>query len=156
LGLTNGTTYYYVVTAVNARGESAPSPKVSATPTANPTLEPPTGVTATSGDGEVTVSWSAATGAVSYNVYYSTDGENGTEAPAGAGTSFTVSPLVDGMTYYFVVTSVDANGDESEASAQVSATPGPPEAPTGVAAYPGNAQVTVTWNGVTGASSYDV
>jgi hypothetical protein len=33
-GLTNGTTYYYVLTAVNANGESDPSAQISATPNA--------------------------------------------------------------------------------------------------------------------------
>jgi hypothetical protein len=38
-GLTNGTTYYYLVTAVNDQGESAPSREVSATPGTSPTLD---------------------------------------------------------------------------------------------------------------------
>ena len=37
-GLTNGTTYYYVVTAVNSYGESSESSQVSGTPTSSTTL----------------------------------------------------------------------------------------------------------------------
>lgn len=37
-GLTNGTTYHYVVVAVNAAGQSSPSPEVSATPAGTPTV----------------------------------------------------------------------------------------------------------------------
>lgn len=38
--LTNGTTYYYVVTAVNQNGESAESNEASATPSYNPPPPP--------------------------------------------------------------------------------------------------------------------
>jgi fibronectin type 3 domain-containing protein len=44
-GLTNGTTYYYVVTAVNSAGESGNSNQASATPTTPPAA--PTSLVAT-------------------------------------------------------------------------------------------------------------
>src|SRR5438045_1520459 len=49
MGLTNGKTYYYVVSAVNAYGESANTTEKSATPTA-PVPATPTGLTATAGN----------------------------------------------------------------------------------------------------------
>ena len=66
-GLTNGTTYFYVVTAVNASGESGNSTQVSATPQ-GVVPAPPTGVTATPGNAQVSLSWTASSGATSYNV----------------------------------------------------------------------------------------
>ncbi len=68
-GLTNGSTYYYKVTALDAVGEGAPSNEVSVTPTLPPAVPAaPGNVSAAGGPGTVTVSWSAATGATSYNV----------------------------------------------------------------------------------------
>ena len=54
--LLNGATYNVEVTAVNAAGESGPSTIVS-------------GTVPTSGTHTFTLSWTASTGAVSYNVY---------------------------------------------------------------------------------------
>ncbi len=160
-GLTNGTTYYYVVTAVNAIGESTASAQASAQPAANPPPAAPTGVTATPGNAQATISWSAASGATSYNLYWSTTAgvtpATGTKI-AGATSPYVQTGLANGTTYYYVVTAVNANG-ESTASTQVSAQPAatpPPAAPTGVTAAPGNAQVAVSWNAVSGATSYNL
>ncbi|WP_439647988.1 glycoside hydrolase family 6 protein, partial [Cohnella mopanensis] len=57
-GLTNGTTYYYVVSASNSAGSSANSTQASATPIAAPTVPAaPAGLTATAGNAQVALSW---------------------------------------------------------------------------------------------------
>src|SRR6202047_4375165 len=73
VGLTNGTTYFYVVSAVNSAGESANSPEVSAKPSAPVQAPPaPTGVVATAGNAQVSLTWAASVTATSYNVKRST------------------------------------------------------------------------------------
>ena len=70
-GLTNGITYFFVVTATNASGTSGNSNQASATP--QPAIPAaPTGLTATPGNAQVALSWTASTGATSYNVLRST------------------------------------------------------------------------------------
>lgn len=160
--LTNGTAYYFVVTAVNGNGESLESAEKSATPTPAPPPDVPTNIRATAGVNQVTVSWSSVAGATSYNIYYATTAgvtTSGTNL-AGATSPWIVSGLTNGTMYYFVVTAVNANG-ESGVSVEVSATPAaavtlPPLAPGGVSATPGNAQVSVGWSAVTGATSYNL
>jgi cellulose 1,4-beta-cellobiosidase len=62
--LANGTTYFYVVSALNAVGESANSTEASARPLAPPQVPPvPTGVTTTAGDAQVNLAWTASAGA---------------------------------------------------------------------------------------------
>jgi len=155
-GLTSGTAYYYVVTAVKAGGESPESVEVNATPQV-PDPSAPTGVAASPGDTQVTVSWDPVSGADSYNLYWSpTSGVTkgtGTQI-AGVTTPHVHNGLTNGTAYYYVVTAVNV-GEESAESVEVNATP-QVSAPTNVAASPGDTQVTISWDPGTGADSYNL
>jgi fibronectin type 3 domain-containing protein len=158
-GLTNGTTYYYKVAAVNSGGPGALSNEASATPEP-PVTSAPTGLTATAGNASVMLSWTATTGAASYNVYRGTtpSGESATPIATGlAAPAYTDTGLTNGQIYYYEVAAVDGGGTSSMSN-EASATPQltAPTAPTGLTATPGNASVTLTWTITTGATSYNV
>jgi fibronectin type 3 domain-containing protein len=168
-GLNAGTTYYYMVTALNSAGESVASTQVSATTAAAPPVPTvpaaPTGLSATGGTKQVSISWSAVSGATSYNIYYATTSgvskTNGTKI-VGATSPAVQTGLSDSTTYYYIVTAVNSVG-ESAASVQVAATtltpvPAPtvPAAPTGVTATGGANQATISWTAVSGATSYNL
>lgn len=86
----------------------------------------PTGLAATAGNGQVSLTWSAATNAASYAIYYSTSPgvtrSNGTKFADTTSTSAIVTGLNNTATYYFVVTSVNSNSESAESN-EVSATP---------------------------------
>ena len=86
---------------------------------------PPEDLTVTDeSDGSVTLTWSASAGAAGYDVYVSPLTGGGfvkvSDSPV-AGTEFTADGLTNGVTSYFVVRAVDANGNDSAASNEVSA-----------------------------------
>jgi hypothetical protein len=123
-GLTNGATYYYKVAAVNAGGTSPLSAEASATPQVSAPAAP-TGLTATAGNAQVALSWTASSGATSYSIYRGTTagGESSTAIATGiSGTSFTNTGLTNGATYYYKVAAVNAGG-ASPLSGEASATP---------------------------------
>lgn len=158
-GLSNGSTYHFVVTAVNAGGESPVSNEVSAMPVP-PVPAKPTGISLSPGDALVNVSWTAQTDAVSYNIYYSTSAtlDNSTKI-TGATSGQDVSSLTNATLYYFAVTAVNLGG-ESLISTIKSATPAPqvqtPTNPSNLGALAGAGQATVTWGPVANATSYNL
>jgi hypothetical protein len=83
----------------------------------------PTGLSATTGNGQVALSWTASSGATSYNVKRSTtSGGPYTTVASPTTTSYVNTGLANGTTYYYVVSAVNTSG-ESPNSSQVSATP---------------------------------
>src|SRR5262249_49901490 len=125
-GLANGTAYHYVVTAVSAQGESAPSGEAAAVPMALP----PQVISATAADGSATVSWSGVgrAGTTGYNLYWGTaagvTAASGTKV-AGATSPFVHTGLTDGTAYFYVVTTTPP-GRASPPSAPATAPPPPP------------------------------
>lgn len=130
-GVTNGTTYYYRVKAVDTSANaSAASNQVSALPKV-PDFEPPptpTDLVGIAGDAVVHLSWSAVVvgDLAGYNVYRSTSsGTQGAKVNGAllTGTTFEDLTVTNATTYFYVVTAVDTSANESAASAEVSAQP---------------------------------
>jgi len=157
-GLTNGLTYYYVVSAVNSVGESANSAEVSATPILAVPL-PPQNLKAAPGDARVSLTWLPSTGAAAYRVKRSLvkAGPYALIAEV-AGTRFIDTTVTNGIKYFYVVSAINDAG-ESKNSNKASAVPMPvPMPPTGVTALPGvNAgEIALSWNASPWATSYKV
>ncbi|MGA1987851.1 MAG: hypothetical protein ABSG72_16415, partial [Candidatus Sulfotelmatobacter sp.] len=83
----------------------------------------PTGLAATAGNAQVSLTWNASTGATSYNVERGTaSGGPYTTLSSPTTTSYTDSAVTNGTTYYYVVAAVNSAGTSANSS-QVSATP---------------------------------
>ncbi|MEM7432908.1 MAG: fibronectin type III domain-containing protein [Pseudomonadota bacterium] len=120
-GLTNGTTYYAIVTAANNFGESEDSAEVQAVAMQQPPA-PATGVIAEPGNSEVTIEWNDLPDADSYSVFWGTNpGGGGTEV-ANVTSPYVVTGLTNSQTYYLSVTGTNAAGQGSP-SRVVEATP---------------------------------
>jgi len=165
-GLTNGTKYFYVISAANSEGESANSTPSSATPKAAATAPSPVHLNVTAGNALVNLSWTAEAGATSYHVKRALASTGAyQQIKAASSTAYTDAGLHNGTPYFYVVTAVNTAGESSNSN-QVTATPAAPKpppanppapaTPSGLAATPGNAQVQLTWSAATNAASYNV
>ncbi len=107
-GLTNDTTYYYILTAENDYGETDESDEISATPSVTGEApSTPTAVTPTAGDEEVTISWDTVYDSTSYNIYWSTSSGVSKDSYEGKissipETSYTHTGVTNDTTYYLL------------------------------------------------------
>jgi fibronectin type 3 domain-containing protein len=120
----------------------------------------PTGLTATAGDAQVSLTWTASADATGYDVLRSTNGIDGTYTALTSGvasTSYTDSDVTNGTQYCYEVDASNANGTSDPSSPQC-ATPTlqAPAAPTGLAATAGDQQVNLSWLASSGADYYNV
>src|ERR1019366_1330835 len=107
---------------------------------------------------QVLLSWTASSGATSYNVLRGTasGGPYSSIATGVTTASYTDTTVTNGTPYYYVVQAVNSNGASGNSN-QASTTPtGPPVAPTNLTATAGNAQVLLSWTASSGATSYNV
>jgi len=119
-------------------------------------LSSPSDLTATSSAGRVALDWSAVNSASSYTLYWdnATGVTSSSTAITGVSTdNYTHSSLDNGTTYYYKVAAVDTDNTTGSLSSEVSAaTPLP--APDNLSASGANNTITLTWNSVSGATSY--
>jgi uncharacterized protein (DUF1800 family) len=132
VAVTNGTTYYYKIAAYNSGGIGPKSGEVSARPMV-PVVPPvaPVLVSAVAGNAQVVLTWNAAPGALTYNVYRGTSagGQSGTPVATGlTGLTFTNTGLTNETTYYYKVAGVNTAGTGARSN-ELSAKPVAPISP---------------------------
>ena len=155
--LTNDTTYFFKVRAVNVAGGGAESSEVEATPAATEP-EAPTDLVATPGNGAVTLEWTAAGDGgsrVTGHEYQQkleggSYGSTWTNIPSSApgetnATRFMVKNLTNGTTYYFKVRAVNGEGGGAESNEATTTPRTVPEKPTDLIVMPGNDAVKLSW-----------
>jgi len=128
VGLSPSTTYYYLVYAVNAAGQSASSNQANATTLSGTVTVPsaPTGLIATAiSSSQINLSWTASTSGspTVYRIFRSLTSGAGfskIDSVNGTITTYANTGLSSSTTYYYLVYAVNAGG-QSAASNQASA-----------------------------------
>ena len=113
----------------------------------------PSGLAVVAGDRENVLSWNAnqESDFKEYKLYGGTSSNSSTVlATISKGTqTYSHTNLLNGTTYYYQISAIDNDGNESARSSEVNAKPQDsvaPETPTGLTASPSDGSVTLTWN----------
>ena len=150
VAVTNGSTYFYVVSALDGRSESPDSNEVSVTPDAPP--GPALALTAQGLDGRVELAWTRGPRAQRTRLRRTAVGTGAVvDLGAVAGASFTDTTARNGLRYRYTATSENEAG-ESAPTAPVEALP--MAAPADLIAVAGDRRVDVSWTPTEGAAGY--
>ena len=152
-GLTASTNYCYTVKAVNSAGESEESSSACAM-TYSLIPSTPTGLDVTAqSSSSIALTWNSVDGAESYKVY-----RDSQEIADVTGTTYTDNGLTANKEYCYTVKAVNSAGESEESSPECATTyPLAPDAPTGlVATAQGTSTISLSWNGVVGATNYNI
>ena len=169
-GLTNGTTYYFTVAAINDVGVGTPTAEMSAVPSTVP--GPAVLTSAVAGDTTVTLHWTppADDGGNAVNGYDVFDGPTATSigstplnaAPLAAdATSYEVTGLTDATSYAFAIVATNNDGWGAQSNALTATPASVPEPVANPKATSANGSATITWaapssNGGSPITGYDV
>ena len=157
-GRTEGTTYYYKVIARNSSGLAGDYSSVASATTVGSAPTAPTDLIATTTDGliQIGLTWTAVSGATTYSVSRSTDDITYTEIePDAATNSYTDSALSGNTVYYYKVQAKNASGTSPVSTVAQALTA--PSMPSNLATNADSStQITLSWDGVAGAVTYDV
>ena len=152
-GLSKGISYSFTAIAINSVGEGAAS-RSSNSVMVKGVPDAPTSVSASAGDGNATVTWSApgsngGSAVTGYTVTV-TPGSNQVKIDFARTTEATIDRLSNGIEYTFTVSATNEIGDSSESRSSNAVTPSArvttPGNPTSVTASGGDGKATVTWS----------
>ncbi len=149
--LRKGETYFYLLTAANEGGETTAAPvQVTLLP------DVPGIPTVLNSNKQITLSWLAVNGAVAYRVYWNAKGQvAATDAYFEiSASSFVHVGAVNGSAYFYRIAARNAGG-ESPLSTETKVTLAP-DAPVTVPPVSGDKQVTLAWEHVPGAATYNI
>ncbi|MDO8557778.1 MAG: DUF2341 domain-containing protein [bacterium] len=144
-GLTNGSSYDFRVSAVNAAGQGSASSVASATPATVP--DAPTAVSAVAGNTQATISFTAPANGGSAITGYTVTSNPGGFTGTGSSSPVTVTGLTNGATYTFTVTATNVAGTGAASSPSNSVTlPTLPGSPVNLAATVGGSSIGLSWS----------
>jgi len=140
---------------ISCSSEKSESTTTGTTATTTSTLSAPSGFSATGAAGQVTLAWTALSGASSYTMFWGT--ASGITSSNYAITSISTNSYThtgrdNGTTYYYKIAAVSSAGTGT-LSSEVSAST-PPTSPANLSATTGNGKNTIDWDAASGATSY--